>query len=129
MEKKMTLGDSKDFLELIVQGEGVDLSDLRRGTEFVDKQASQGKVNLVLLDFARVTFDLQTADPFNLVRLYEYNMPSFSHLSIALLVNVEGLEVAQYWEELCAQRGYRTKVFTDREAAGLWLRSIGISGS
>lgn len=92
------------------------------GTRQIQEAAAQHNTRFVVADYREIFFNVNQTDAVNLVKMYDFVIPEFSNMLIAVVTNYASIELARYWEELCHQRGYNFKIFLDLDKAEIWIK-------
>ena len=114
----------KDEYLLIIAKAGVrkSLIEIANGADNLAKLVEETKKDKIIFDYREVTFEVNTADAFNVVRYYEKLLP-FASVKAASVVNAETEDLASRWIEYARKRKFRFRHFLDMEKAERWLLS------
>jgi hypothetical protein len=117
--------DGGQLLEVVYRGT-FEAAELRNATiEIVDVLLDKGMQRL-LLDCHDAHFNVPTVAVYQLPELYDAKGLS-RHVRAAVVKPHDGyhLELFEFYEDVCRNRGYFAMLFDDAEAARAWLRSEG----
>ena len=129
MKDKTTLELKEGYLIITVEGVRNDFDSLVVGTKKINEAAQAYNVNYILADYRKLRYDVPMADAFNLVKMFEQDLPLFDKIVISAIANPLDLELAKFWESICIKRGYQYKVFTDLEEGEEWIQSMVLESS
>lgn len=109
---------------LLITGEGVrnDLTTLIEGTKQINEVAAKFGVSFILADYSNVTFNVDFAQAFNIVKVYESQVPEFKKITIAGVGNAQNMELVKFWESVSNRRGFKYKIFSNLNEAEKWLQ-------
>ena len=122
MQYKISYSESDNILFIETEGVVDIASEERLRKEIIEWKNDFGFLNY-LLDFRNIkVVKLGTADIFNLRR--KYMKQKLSHdVKIALLVKNIKEEDVVFYENVCKNIGYNTKIFYDYEETLAWLNN------
>ncbi len=108
---------------LLVTGEGErnDLTSITEGTKKINESAAKFGTNFLLIDYRNVTYNVDLPQAYNIVKVYESQVPEIKKITIAAVGNPKNMELIKFWESISNRRGFRYKVFTAIEDAEQWL--------
>jgi hypothetical protein len=109
----------------VVTAKGVrnDFESVLEGSKKIREAVKTYTIKYVLADYRKLSFNVPMADALNLVRAYEYEMPEFANMIMAVVTNRKDLEQGEFWESICNKRGYKYRVFLDFDKAENWIQS------
>lgn len=110
-----------DYLKVIGEGERNDLTAIIEGTKQINEAASKFGVRHLLVDYQQVTYNVDLTQAFNIVKVYESNIPEIKKITIAAVGNKDHIELIKFWESVCNRRGFLFKLFDHIEEAEAWL--------
>jgi hypothetical protein len=125
MPWKLETKDGDQLLEVTYQGI-FEAEELRAATvQIVDLLMEKG-IERLLLDCRDAHFNVPTIAVYQLPELYDAKGLS-RQVRAAVVKPHDGyhLEIFEFYEDVCSNRGYFVQLFDDAKAAGEWLRSEG----
>lgn len=108
---------------LLVTGEGTrdDLTTAIERAQQIEQYAIKSGVKHVLIDYRKLVFNLPIAQAFNIVKVYESQLPTFKDLIISAVGNENNRELAKFWESVSNRRGFKYKTFDKITDAEDWI--------
>lgn len=97
-------------------------SEVLEGVNMIAGAMDAYGMNFALIDHSTVNYHLPVTKAFDLVKVFEINLPDFRGYTIAVLTNEANLEVARFWESICKRRGFSMRVFLCEGEAMTWLK-------
>ena|SRR5690242_9685600 len=125
MPLKLEIGDAGQLLVVTYRGR-FEAAELRETTvQIIDALLEKGMLRLVL-DCHDAHFDAPTVAVYQLPELYDAKGVS-RQVRAAVVKPHDGyhLELFEFYEDVCRNRGYFVKLFDDAAAARAWLASEG----
>lgn len=110
------------YLQITNTKDRHELGEVVEGINKIRDAALAHDLRYVLADHRRVHYHLPLNDAFNLVKVFEYNLPDLKEVTMAVVTNEANLEIARFWESICKRRGYRMRIFLLVEEARDWLQ-------
>jgi hypothetical protein len=110
------------ILEVVYQGEMAG-PELRVSTHDILTALAERKADRVLLDCSEAHFDVPALSVYQLPDVYESRGLS-RQARAAVLMPRDGYrkDLFEFYEDVCTNRGYFVKLFTDVPAARAWLK-------
>lgn len=114
--------DSKlDIVETVLSGV-VTPEELREETVQAATFANANNCDSFLSDCTEAVFKFSTVDVYDLPSIQdEEGVPRSSQIAVVTPTSERGRGLAQFYETVCLNRGWKTRVFTDRAEALAWL--------
>ncbi len=123
--KDQTTIELKDgYLQVTAEGIRDDFESLSKGSKKISDAAKKYGVKYILVDYRKLKFNVPMADAFNIVKMFEQEVPVFSNIIIGAVVSFSDLELARFWESICNRRGYKYSIFTDLQKCEEWINSL-----
>lgn len=121
MHNSFSYEEKEHFLLVRVTGIRKNFMDIYNGTKALSDLALKLGYTQILADYRKARFDVPKTDAFNLVKLYDLQLPHFKNLKLAGIVHPDDYEIGEIWESIGRKKEYNFKVFTDYDEAEEWL--------
>lgn len=123
MNGEMSFEKKDEYLLITGEGERNDLSEVIEGTKLVYEAIEWHNCQLVLIDYRKINFNVRLTEAFNIIKVYEAQMPNFKNIAMAAVVNNESREIADFWKTIGKRRNFNFEIFESVELAEKWLLS------
>ncbi len=121
MKDEMSFEKKGKYLLITGKGERNSLAEVMDGTNYIIKQVKANSCEFVLIDYREIEYSVHFSDAFNIIKLYDNQIPEFKSLVIAAVLNRNNLEIGDFWKKLGKKRNYRFKIFEEFDLAEQWL--------
>ena len=120
----MTESDEGRILHVVYQGT-LSAPEMRPATQLILSRMLERKITRVLLDCADAHMEVPAVDVYQLPDVYNERGISRSQVRAAVLLPRDGykLDIYEFYEDVCRNRGYFVKLFKVEAEAWAWLRS------
>lgn len=112
----------KNYVLIHAEGEVNTFGQFVKGTKWMYSIIEKTATRKVLLDYRDIFFNLGQTEAFNIVRIYEHELPLLRGVKIASLIATNNKGLAEVWEDIGRKRGFNFHVFTDFIDAEIWLK-------
>ena len=122
MELNITSKKEKEYLLIISKSKMSMKEDLLTHAESVYNEISKHDAKKVLVNGTEVTFPQSLFAYFDLVKFYINGLPmALKTIKIAVVIKEADKKVVEYWEVVCANKGFEFRAFINFKEAENWL--------
>lgn len=121
MKSDIIIERKEDYVIVKASGLRNTFTQIIEGTERLIDVSKHYDCKNILADYSEITFDLNLTEAFNIVKLYESKFTEFYNMRIAVIIDPKFIEIASLWERVSIKRGFDNKMFTEINAAIIWL--------
>lgn len=122
MEISITSQRTRDYLLIVSKGRLSVTADLLAHATLIYREIIKYDLNKVLLEATGTIFPQSLFAYSDLVNFYVANLPAgLRSLKMAVIVKEADQKLAEFWETVCANKGFQFRVFTALQVAENWL--------
>lgn len=122
MRDETSVEHKGNHLVITVRGERRDLNQVIQGTKNIQEAVDAYDCRYVLADYRELIFNVSLTHAYNIVKVYDFNLPQFKDIVMAGVINESSQELGQFWESIAQKRGYNFKIYRDIAEANDWLQ-------
>ena len=129
MEKQdeVSLDVGEYYLTVRARGERRQLSEMIEGIKRVVAASEAHNCPYILLDYRGIKYHVGSTQIFDLVRVFDINLPLLKNIVMCGVTSPSDLEKARFFESICQRRGYNFRLFEDINEAAAWLKEEAIT--